>query len=74
VQRVFLRRYASSRFRCPLDVRAVFFRSRSNEFNVAPAIEDSLDFMNETICHLAPLIHYMFMSSMDVELMAKICG
>ena len=26
--------------------RAVFFESRFNEFNVAPIIEDSLDFMN----------------------------
>jgi hypothetical protein len=33
-------------------------------FNVASQIEDSLDFMNKTICHLAPLIYYMFMASM----------
>jgi hypothetical protein len=33
-------------------------------FNIVSIIEDSLDFMNETICHVAPLINYMFMSSM----------
>jgi hypothetical protein len=57
-----------------LDAKAVFFRSRSNEFNVAPAVEDSLGFMNETICHLAPLDLLHVYGKHDVELMAEICG
>jgi hypothetical protein len=67
----FLRRYASVPaqngnvgFGRPLDARAVFVRSISNEVQCSFIIEDSLDFMNETICHVAPLINYMFMSSM----------
>jgi hypothetical protein len=45
-----------------LDARAVFFRSISNEIQRNSIIEDSLDFMNKTICHLAPLIYYMFIA------------
>jgi len=34
---------------------------------VAQESEDSLDLMKMTICHLAPLINYMFMSNMTLS-------
>jgi hypothetical protein len=37
----------------------------ANEVQRSPKVEDTLDFMNKTICHWAPLIYYMFMSSLS---------
>ena len=56
-----------------MDARAVFFfRSRSDEFNIAPTIEDSLDLMKKTICHSALLDLLHIYGKHDVELMMEI--
>src|SRR5258708_7611410 len=60
------------RFRSPVRCEGGLLPFEIQWFNVAPAIEDSLDFMNETICHLAPLDLLHIYGKHDVELMAEI--
>ena len=56
----------------PFGAKAVFSSLISNEFNVAPQREELLAFINETICHLAPVELLHIYAKHDVELMAEI--